>query len=931
MTETESSPQRPAVDARGANIGAIGDPEFQLNYFSVTLVALTARFWTEPLSPPPPPSLEHLHELGVSALLGAHFQIVPYVGRLEEQADLVRWRDALDTARSIRLLHGPGGMGKTRLAMQFAYESQENGWAVAVAHQHSEPATVTPTGAVTARGLLLLVDYAERWRRDDLESLVRDFACNQPGASPEHIVPVRVLLLARPSGLWWTSLANPLSKLGFAVDEVVLTEPDIADRQALFAAARDRFAELRNVPEPQRLRPIGLLTDPAYRLTLTVQMAALVVVDAAGRGITPPGSPADLSGYLLNREVDHWAAMLDNHRITTSTAQMARLVAVAALVGAVAYDDATDVLSRVGFATDAVDQLVDDHRMCYPPLLSGTALQSLLPDRLAEDFLARIIPDPGIPSSGDPWASRIPRRLLAVGDTNESLAAVPEYQRHAVIVLVEAAHHAPHITSTVLEPLLRAHPASVVGSGGAALLRLVDLPGIAVTTLTAVDTALPRTRHTDLDVAAAAISSALFQHRLAHSDDPAQRAQIQLEHASRLAHAGHRVAALAPTEEAVAVYRRLAVTRPAAFEPELARALNNLGIRLSEVGRREEALAPSEEAVAVYRRLVAANPAAFEPQFAMALNNLAVQLSMLGRREEALAASKESVAVHRRLVAANPAVFEPDLAMALNNLGNRLLELGRREEALALGEESVAIRRRLAVANPALFEPDLAMALNSQGVRLAELGRREEALAASEEAVAVHRRLVAANPAAFEPDLAMALNNLGIRLAELGRREEALALGEESVAIRRRLAVANPTAFEPDLASALHNLGVILLAQGRRREALAPTEEAVDIRRQLAAANPEAFEPDLAKSFRIYARARRTVAEHHPDALSAAQQAVEIHRRLHRAHPLVFATQLAASVRSLAEILEALGRGAEAEELRTQSGLQRLGHKDLAD
>ena len=77
---------------------------------------------------------------------------------------------------------------------------------------------------------------------------------------------------------------------------------------------------------------------------------------------------------------------------------------------------------------------------------------------------------------------------------------------------------------------------------------------------------------------------------------------------------GRRQDALAPTEEAVQLYRELAAANPA-FLPDLASALNNLGIRYSEVGRRQDALPPTEEAVQLYRELAAANPA-FLPDLA---------------------------------------------------------------------------------------------------------------------------------------------------------------------------------------------------------------------------------------------------------------------------------------------------------------------------
>ena len=71
--------------------------------------------------------------------------------------------------------------------------------------------------------------------------------------------------------------------------------------------------------------------------------------------------------------------------------------------------------------------------------------------------------------------------------------------------------------------------------------------------------------------------------------------------------------------------------------------MNNLGIRLSELGRRDEALAPTEEAVDVCRRLAAANPAAYLPDLATSLNNLGIRLAELGRRDEALAPTEEAV------------------------------------------------------------------------------------------------------------------------------------------------------------------------------------------------------------------------------------------------------------------------------------------------
>ncbi|MFE7595591.1 tetratricopeptide repeat protein [Streptomyces sp. NPDC057494] len=58
------------------------------------------------------------------------------------------------------------------------------------------------------------------------------------------------------------------------------------------------------------------------------------------------------------------------------------------------------------------------------------------------------------------------------------------------------------------------------------------------------------------------------------------------------------------------IYLRLAADNPAAYEPDLAASLGNLGKFLTEVERWGEALTATQEAVEIYRRLAADHPAA---------------------------------------------------------------------------------------------------------------------------------------------------------------------------------------------------------------------------------------------------------------------------------------------------------------------------------
>ena len=81
-------------------------------------------------------------------------------------------------------------------------------------------------------------------------------------------------------------------------------------------------------------------------------------------------------------------------------------------------------------------------------------------------------------------------------------------------------------------------------------------------------------------------------------------------------------------------------------------ALTNLGGYLSGQGQLGPGLAVAQEAVDLYRTLAAAYPAAREPDLAVALNKLGVRHSQL-RHAEAAETEQEAVALLRRLAAAD--------------------------------------------------------------------------------------------------------------------------------------------------------------------------------------------------------------------------------------------------------------------------------------
>ncbi|MCA2230029.1 hypothetical protein [Nonomuraea aurantiaca] len=243
-------------------------------------------------------------------------------------------------------------------------------------------------------------------------------------------------------------------------------------------------------------------------------------------------------------------------------------------------------------------------------------LEPLYPDRLAEDFLALATPGHTITSAScDDWADQAPARLLNHGDDPTPVEQPLPWTGATMTVLIETSRRWPHVATTQLYPLLRAHPEVILHAGSAALAALTALPHIPLPLplplLELIAARLPSGRHIDLDTGIAALSTHLTTHRLAATTVPTQHAALHLAHAIRLANAGQYRPALSASQQAIDLYTELAELNRSAHLPDLATSLTNHALRLAEVGRRDEAAPVSQQAVDLYTELAELNRAAY--------------------------------------------------------------------------------------------------------------------------------------------------------------------------------------------------------------------------------------------------------------------------------------------------------------------------------
>jgi hypothetical protein len=914
-------------------------------------------YWVQPFANPPPVP-DRLVQRAPSWLLSARHQVVPFYGREEELAWLGNWRDSTAVSVSVRLLHGPGGQGKTRLAAEFAAASSCNGWTVAAVRHCSE--AVASGGAdqhlaVYKPGLLIIVDYAERWPVADLIALLRQ---HDEAAG----TPVRVLLLARPGGIWWQSLAYQLNKIN--IDDAQRRElsplaDQTHDRQALYAAAWDRFAAALGVG----VRGDSAMPDlsgPHFGLVLAIHMKALADAAAVVRGEAPPSGrdQAGVSAYLLDREHDYWQAAHGNGKgpLRTSELAMSRAVYTATLTRPLSHSIGVTALTRAKISeatTQPVSQVLADHAILYPPNDPDTVLEPLYPDRLGEDFIALTTPGHAgtVYDRVEMWAKGLSALLISDSQRDDE----PFISRSVITVLIEVAARWPHVAERELFPLLKGHPELARIAGGNALTRLAGLqsPGI-IGILELVEKKLPELGDVDLDIGIAALTTRLTEYRLDRTNHPGKRAYLHREHAHRLGNAGlydqaliaaeksidilrkmtsksadykvflglasmlrtlsiihwalsRHEASLAAAQEAVQIVRALPPKVMKRFKSQLAHAVEGLGGCLMELGRQEEALAASQEAVEIYLQLIAGGRDDLDDSLAVAVVNQGAILAGMGRNEEAISATTRAEIMFRRFANDRPGAYMPLFAHSLDNLAAQLGDAGQFERALAVGEEALRLHQQLADTNPKAFRSRLLISVDNKSALLWKVGRREESLAAAQQALEILRQEFDGDQGSTVLELVRGMMKFSRQLWEMERREQAVAVAGEALQILRPLANAQSVVFATDLASTAKELGARIWQLERREEALAIVGEALQILRPLANAQPAAFATELVGLLNLL-RDMLSLAEKSEEALASKWEEVQILRHATKSGAAGFAVDLARSLRGLATMLSSADR-----------------------
>ncbi|MBW8482617.1 ATP-binding protein [Actinomadura parmotrematis] len=232
-------------------------------------------------------------------------------------------------------------------------------------------------------------------------------------------------------------------------------------------------------------------------------------------------------------------------------------------------------------------------------------------------------------------------------------------------------------------------------------------------------------------------------------------------------------------------------------------ALNNLGNALREVRRFDGAITAHTDAAAIFRELGDRHG---EGQ---ALGNLGIALREVRRFDGAITAHTDAAAIFRELGDRHGE------GQALNNLGIALKEVRRFDEAITAHTDAAAIFRELGDRHGE------GQALNNLGNALREVRRFDGAITAHTDAAAIFREL------GDRHGEGQALGNLGIALREVRRFDGAITAHTDAAAICRELGDRHGEG------QALNNLGIALREVRRFDEAITAHTQDLDICREL--------------------------------------------------------------------------------------------------
>ncbi len=640
------------------------------------------------------------------ALLDWRYRLTNFYGRKDEIEELRSWA-LLDYPIRVRLLCGPGGAGKTRLAAELCSKLIDKGWtAEFISRGEALDGDFAHDFKKLDRNTLYVFDYPEERTEDLVKLLARLDRLHD--ASPGVL---RILLLSRQNLNWWethTSLKS--ASLNYLFDAVeieighITTDHDVL---RIFREVCQRLCEKYKLPNPQCTDKAILdwihTDEELHSLPLFLIAYAIhaVFVDSSCTGLTGGG----VIRALVQRERSRVDVAAENTGMGAEAAS--RLIGLATIAGrldAKSLRNLADPELEIGLPS--ADKVVDQARRlhiwrdnCVHPLrpdICGAALLfEILSERedMAPEWLWCVIQ-----SGHKGMLDKIGRILY---DISIIYGRPDRFQNWLINMILADRGRAKKLADLARQ---RRFPLTV-------------LPFVIVIDRIMVDSAKKDGEE-----------KARWLVTLAYHSWCLGEAEVE------------------QIQEAVEIYRKLDDNHIVGSNEELAEAWHTFSLILQKQQQPLKALKAIRKAIAIRELLSKNENTKNRYELARSLNLMSAILDQLGKVSEAYVALSKALAIHRAIALQASAEMRDELGRVLNNLYDFEDDA---EQAQSFLNESVQIRRSLVREQPWRFKPSLADILEFQAIKLYRCNNLPGALKSCNEAVDIYEQLVRVNPRRF--------------------------------------------------------------------------------------------------------------------------------------------------------------------------------------
>lgn len=250
-------------------------------------------------------------------------------------------------------------------------------------------------------------------------------------------------------------------------------------------------------------------------------------------------------------------------------------------------------------------------------------------------------------------------------------------------------------------------------------------------------------------------------------------------------------------EEILAIYYKLSITMLETYLPDLATALNDLGILYKKTNNLSEAEVKLMKALHIRSKLANTHTNSYHlADLAATLNNLGnlhIDLKKLSSAEEEL---KESLNIYQKLYQITPMRYLYHMALTLNNLGRLHFMTNDFINAEKEFKEALGFFRQLRKDNPIEYQHYIGIVQNHLGTLHWNIGKYAEAEKEYIEALDILQKLAESSPEAYLPYVAQTLFNFALLRMEQGKLSEAAQMAQESLEKYQTMAKLSPAAFD---------------------------------------------------------------------------------------------------------------------------------------